>query len=304
LYMNKNVLAHYGLPVPTNLTMLLSDTQQLVKDGFDNANNAPWGISANEGGWAQLQLWENTFLALAGPKLYNEFTYGTLNVQNPTVSNLINETDSLFVAESQYDYPGWQSMSWTQMATELVEGHVAFLTAGDFVTNYMYDFMNTTSYPAISPYTNQSNVTVLVEPFPGTSSYFVVNLDAIGVPSGPTAPAGEAFVKYWTSYDGNKIWTQWKGISYWNNVITDYYNTPEQWYMYQRLISTPASDFVYALSDGGLFASPSTTLEGDLLTLQQSGSSGVNSWNSAIVSQVQTEKASWLSANSQNLGYL
>ncbi|MEM0127916.1 MAG: glucose ABC transporter substrate-binding protein GlcS [Thermoplasmatales archaeon] len=304
LYINKNVLQHYGLPLPTNEMQLLNETKQLVKDGFYNSTEAPWGISANEGGWAQLQLWENNFLALAGPKLYNEFTYGTLNTSSPQVQSIINETDQIFVAESQYDYPGWQSMSWTQMASELVDGHIAFLTAGDFVTNYMYDFMNTTSYPAVAPYVNQSNVTVLVESFPGTSSYFVVNLDAIGVPTGPTEAAGVKFVKYWTSYTGDKIWTQWKGISYWNNVTTDYYNTPEQWYMYQKLISTPSSDFVYALSDGGLFASPYTTLTGALITLESSGSPDISSWNSQVKSEVSVEEQSWLSANSEHLGYL
>jgi len=304
LYMNKNVLQHYNIPIPTNEMQLLNATEQLVKDGFYNSTSAPWGISANEGGWAQLQLWENNFLAIAGPKLYNEFTYGTLNTSNPAVQNMINETDNLFLAESSYDYPGWQSMSWTQMASELVEGHIAFLTAGDFVTNYMYDFMNTTSYPATSQYINQSNAVVLVEPFPGTQNEFVINLDAIGVPMGPTAAAGTLFVKYWTSYSGDKIWTQWKGISYWNNITTNYYNTPEQWYMYQRLIQTPSNDFVYALSDGGLFASPFSTLTGSLITLQETGSSDVNSWNSVINSQLQVEKSSWLSANKVGLGYL
>ncbi|MCL4420794.1 MAG: extracellular solute-binding protein [Candidatus Thermoplasmatota archaeon] len=306
LYINQAVLHRYGLPIPTNVWMLQNDTNALVSKGFNNATEAPWGISANEGGWAQMQLWENNFLGLAGTKLYNEFTYGTLNTSNATVSHLISQANGLFLNESKYDYPGWQTMSWTQMASELIGGHVAFLTAGDFVTNYMYDYYNTTSYPAISPYINNTSTPVLVESFPSTQSYFVVNLDSVGIPTGPTAAAGTLFVKYWTSPAGNKIWTQWKGISYYNNVTTNYYNTPEQWYMYEKLVHTNTSDFVYALSDGGLFNSPFTTLTGNLLTLQESGgsSSKLSSWNSQIVSQVGVEKSTWLSANNLSLGYL
>ena len=304
LYMNDQVLHHYGLSVPTNVWQLNNDTKALVKDGFYNNTNAPWGISGNEGGWAQLQVWENNFLALAGPKLYNEFTYGTLNTSNSTVSHIINQTNSLFVNESKYDLKGWQTDSWTQMASQLISGHVAFLTAGDFVTNYMYDFYNTTSYPTTSQYVNNTSTPVLVNSFPGTSPYFVVNLDSIGVPTGSTAAAGTAFVKYWTSPTGNKIWTQWKGISYYKGMNTSYYNTPEQAYMYNKLVNTTNSnDFVYALSDGGLFVSPDTTLTSTLLNFQ-SGSKNLTDWNKAINTGLGVEKSSWLAANAQNLGYL
>lgn len=309
LYVNQAVLHKYNLPIPQNVWQLDNDTIALAKDGFNNATNAPWGISANEGGWAQLQLWENNFLGLAGPKLYNEFTYGTLNMSNSTVSHLVNETNDLFLNESHYDYPGWQTMSWTQMASELVDGHVAFLTAGDFVTNYMYDYYNTTSYPETSQWINNTSAPVLVQSFPSTQNYFVVNLDSIGVPTGPAAAAGTTFVKYWTSFNGNKVWTQWKGLSYYNNITTNYYNTPEQWYMYEKLVNMAnagkTSDFVYALSDGGLFASPDTTIIGNLLSLQESNtSSNLKTWNSGLVSQDALEKSTWLAANNLSLGYL
>ena len=307
LYMNDAVLHHYGLTPPTNVWQLQNDTNALVADGFDNSTNAPWGISANEGGWAQLQLWENNFLGLAGTTLYNEFTYGTLNTSNPQVAHIINETNGLFINESKYDFPGWQTMSWTQMASELVDGHVAFLTAGDFVTNYMYDYYNTTSYPVESQYVNNTSTPVLVQSFPSTQNYFVVNLDSIGVPTGSSAAAGTVFVKYWTSPAGNKVWTQWKGLSYYKGITNDYYNTPEQWYMYNKLENTTnPADFVYALSDGGLFASPDTSLIGSLLSLQEASNptAKVSSWNSEISSQVTVEKSTWLSANSLGLGYL
>ncbi len=304
LYMNDQVLHHYGLPVPTNAWELYNETQQLVKDGFYNSTYAPWGISGTESGWAQLQLWENNFLALAGPKLYNEFTYGTLNISDPNVMHLINETNFLFENEAKYDLPGWQTMSWTQMASELISGHIAFLTAGDFVTNYMYDFYNTTSYPAIPQYINNSATPILVNSFPGTQKYFVVNLDSVGVPVGPKEQAAITFVKFWTSPAGNKVWTQWKGISYYKNMNTSYYNTPEQAYMYEKLVNTTnPADFVYALSDGGLFISPQLTIQSALLNWQEGAYSSVE-WQNALVNSLSVEKSSWLSANSYNLGYL
>ena len=314
LYMNDSVLHKYGLTPPTNVWQLQNDTYKLANDGFNSAHgDAPWGISGAEGGWAQLQLWENNFLGIAGPKLYNEFTYGTLNMTNSTVSNYVNQTNLLFKNETKYDFNGWQSMSWNQMASEMISGHVAFLTAGDFVTNYMYDFLNTTSYPVNGNnghYVNNTTTPILVQSFPGTHKYFVVNLDSVGVSTGSTQAAAVKFVNYWTSPTGNKIWTQWKGISYYSGMNTNYYNTPEQAYMYNKLSTTPSSDFVYALSDGGLFAGPDSTITGNLLNLQSqlnsttNPSKYINDWTNSLSHQVNKEMQLWLSANSHNLGYL
>ena len=309
LYMNVKVLKHYGLPIPSNISQLINDTLQLVKDGFYNSTNAPWGMSGAEDGWGGLQVWESTFLALGGPKLYNEFIYGTLNLSNPNVMHIINETNKIFALFNKYNYPGWETMSWTQMAEELVSGHIVFFTMGDWATNYMYDYYNTTSYPALPQYINNPNVTVVVEPYPETQNYVAIVVDSIGVPTSlPSSleKAGITFVKYWTSpTSGDEVWTKWKGESYYLNMPTNYYNTPEQAYAYERLVnaSNRPADWVYAWSDGGLFNGPLDTMTSAILNFQE----GVYNYAQlvqAINQTLTTEQESWLSAAKYGLGYL
>jgi len=309
LYINIKVLKHYGLPIPSNISELINDTLQLVKDGFYNSTNAPWGIGGAEDGWEGSLIWEDIFLALGGPKLYNEFEYGTLPLSDPNVMQIINETNTIFALFNKYNLPGWETMTWTQMAEELVSGHIAFFVNLDSTTNYMYDFYNTTSYPALPQYLNNPNVTVVVKPFPGTQNYIVMVIDSVGIPTTSVSPplekAAITFVEYWTSPAGDKIWTKWKGESYYLNMPTSYYNTPEQTYMYERLInaSSNPSDFVYDLTTGGLFVTPRVTLESAILNFQE----GVYNYAQlvqAINQTLNTEEESWLSAAKYGLGYL
>ena len=308
LYINIKVLKHYGLPIPTNISQLINDTLQLVKDGFYNSTNAPWGMSGAEDGWGGLQVWESIFLALGGPKLYNEFIYGTLNVSDPNVMHIINETNTIFALFNEYNLPGWQTMSWTQMAEELVSGHIAFFTMGDWATNYMYDYYNTTTYPALPQYLNNPNVTVVVEPFPETQNYVAIVVDSIGVPTDlppSLEKAAITFVEYWTSPTGEQVWSKWKGESYYLNMPTNYYNTPEQAWAYERLVNASGnpSNWVYAWSDGGLFNGPLDSMTSAILNFQE----GVYNYAQliqAINQTLNTEKQSWLSAASYGLGYL
>ncbi|MFP3172733.1 MAG: glucose ABC transporter substrate-binding protein GlcS, partial [Acidilobus sp.] len=194
LYINIKLLREYNLPLPTNLSTLIYDTVQLAQHGV-----TPWMVPGADGGWDQLNLWEDIFLALAiqkyglagGARLYNEFAYGTIDLANTSIQQLINETDKLFVNFTSYDYPGWQSLTWTQGLSDLIEGKVAFQANGDWLTTYAYDFLNTTTYPAIEPYISWPNVTVVVEPFPGTNGTYALVIDSVGVPQPyPTTEAG------------------------------------------------------------------------------------------------------------------
>jgi len=309
LYINNQVLHHYGLPIPSNISQLINDTLQLVKDGFYNSTNAPWGISGAEDGWGGLQLWESLFLALGGPKLYNEFTYGTLNLSDPNVMHVINETNIIFAELSKYNLPGWQTMTWQQMSAELASGHIAFFVMGDWATNYMYDNLNTTSYPALPQYiSNPAAYPVLVTSFPGTQNYVAIVVDSVGAPSN-LPPASEkaaiTFLEYWSSPQGELVWSKWKGESYYLNVPASNYNTPEQAWAYERLInaSNNPADWVYALADGGLYISPGNTMESAILNVQE-GVYTLSDLVNAINQSLNTEEQTWLTANSYGLGYL
>ncbi|TRM74083.1 ABC transporter substrate-binding protein, partial [Sulfolobus sp. A20-N-F8] len=278
LYVNIKLLREYNLPLPTNLSALTYDTIQLYNHGIH-----PWIIPGGDGGWDQLNLWENIFLALGGPRLYNEMTYGTINFNNITVQKIINQTNYLFLNYSSYNYPGWQPMQWTQGIALLIQGQTAFQTNGDWVTDYAYDFLNTTIYPATEPYISWPNVSVVVEPFPSTQNYFALVVDSVAVPKSPYQNAGITLAETWASYQGQELWTKWKMIGYYTND-TDFYVTPAQWYNYERLLNTSPQDFVYQLSDGGVFDDVFAELDSGILTLAQVGNAGLSAWNSTLVS--------------------
>ena len=298
LYVNAQLLREYNLPFPYNFSTLVYDTIQLANHGIH-----PWIIPGGDGGWDQLNVWEDIFLSLAGPQLYNEMIYGSINLNNATVQKLINETNYWFLNFTSYDYPGWQSMTWTQGLTLLVQGKVAFQANGDWLVNYAYDFLNTTTYPPLPQYINNSSVTLIGGPFPGTQHYYALVIDSIGIPVGPQEQQALELAHFWSSYQGQEIWTKWKATTYYKNA-TDWFNTPAQWYSYQQLINTSEQDFVYQLSDGGLFDDVFAQLDSGLLTLQQVGPAGLSAWNSTLYSAMHEEEQEWLAAAKLGLGYL
>jgi glucose/arabinose transport system substrate-binding protein len=180
LYMNLKLLKKYGLPIPTNLTTLEYDTVKLAQHGV-----TPWMVPGADGGYDQEQLWFSIFLALGGSHLMDELVYGTIPINNATFQRIFNETNQLFINFTSYNYPGWQSMTWTQGIALVAQGNAAFEVDVDSATNYLYDFQNITTYPAVEPYISWSNVTVIAMPFPGTQNYFPLVMDAVAIPVGP-----------------------------------------------------------------------------------------------------------------------
>ncbi|TRM83272.1 ABC transporter substrate-binding protein [Sulfolobus sp. A20-N-F6] len=300
LFINAQLLREYNLPFPYNFSTLIYDTVQLANHGIH-----PWIIPGGDGGWDQFELWSAIFLSLAGPKLYNEMTYGTINLDNATVQKLINETNYWFLNFTSYDYPGWQSMTWTQGLTLLIQGKAAFQVNGIWVTAYAYDFLNTTAYPPLPQYINNSSVVFIESPFPGTQNYYMLAVGSVGIPVGPQEQQALQLAHFWTSYQGMEIWSKWKGLTYYKNA-TDYFNTPAQWYEYQLLLNDSGhpQDFVYSLPNGGVFADVFAQINSGLLTLQQVGNAGLSAWNSTLVSAMQEEESEWLAAAKLGLGYL
>ncbi|AOL16536.1 ABC transporter substrate-binding protein [Sulfolobus sp. A20] len=300
IYVNAQLLREYNLPFPYNLSTLIYDTVQLANHGIH-----PWIIPGGDGGWDQFNLWEDIFLSLAGPQLYDEMIYGTINLNNATVQKLINETNYWFLNFTSYDYPGWQSMTWTQGLTLLVQGKVAFQANGNWLTGYAYDFLNTSAYPPLPQYINNTSITLIESPFPGTQNYYALVINSMGIPVGPQEQQALQLAHFWSSYQGQIAWAKWVGVSFYKNS-TDFYNTPAQWYDYQQLIndSKNPQDFVYQLSDGGVFDDVFAQIDSGLLTLQQVGNAGLSAWNSTLVSAMHEEESEWLAAAKLGLGYL
>ena len=136
--------------------------------------------------------------------------------------------------------------------------------------------------------------------------------DSVAVPKGKTQSNGFAFAKYFASFAGQKIFTKWKAVTFYNNVTNDYFNTPAQWYSYQQAKNTPANDWVYQLQ-AGMFDGPTATFESALISFYESFSSGGSSstylsasstLDHAIQNVLSTTNQDWHVANGLGLGYL
>ncbi|MGC8631635.1 MAG: glucose ABC transporter substrate-binding protein GlcS [Thermoprotei archaeon] len=291
LYFNPQTLKKYDLPIPTTVAQLLYDSKVLYQHGIY------WAIPGGDGGWDQMNVWESFLLAYGGPRMLDEMDYGVLSVNN---AYAVNATNS-FLEVDQYDYPGAQAMSWTEILPDLVSGTTSFQVNGNWLTNYAYDFMNTTVYPAEAPYTSWSNVTLMEEPFPGTANYYSLVIDSIAVPTGSTQKAGLTLSEFWSSYQGQQVWTKWKAVTFYENA-TDWYNTPAQWADYKALLSTPEQDFV-EWGGNGLFADAQSTYYTALTTLSETGS--VTAFNALMSQAFSQQYADWHAASTVlHLSYL
>ncbi len=299
LYFNPQVLRAHNLPIPTNLTQLLNETATLKAAGL-----TPWMVPGNDNGWDQLNLWESIFLSLAGPQLYDQIPYGTLNLTNPTVQNYIYQTNQILLqfTSNNYNYVGASTLTWSEAISHVVNGQAAFQVNGNFYVNYAYDYLNTTTYPAIAPYTSWTNVTLMEMPFPGTSNYYNLVIDSVAVPTGASSQSGLLFAKYFSSFAGQQIFTKWKAVTFYNNVTKNYYNDPAQWSDYQALLSTPSNDFVMSFP-GGLFPSVFSAVDTAFTGLTQGGASDLSTWNTTFATQMSSEKSQWLTANRMGLGF-
>ncbi|WP_432517851.1 glucose ABC transporter substrate-binding protein GlcS [Saccharolobus islandicus] len=310
LYFNPQILKKYNLPIPTNLSLLIYDTQQLEAHGIN-----PWAMSGAEGGYEQLHLWFAIFLSVAAQyygaagaaKLSNELMYGVLNLNNVTVQKIINETDNVFlqfVGQSSV-IPSWQSQSiWSALAL-VIKGQTVFEAGGNWLAEYAAIWYNTTTYPATQPYLNWSNITLMAMPFPGTQGIYVIDMDSVAIPTvnNPQEQAAINFAKFWASYEGQKIWTYYKGVSIWANS-TDYYSTPMQWYDYQSLLNTPAQNFTWAFADGTLFDDVFYFLIAQELNLQEQGSSYLPTFNAALFKAENMTFHEWQIAAKDGFGFV
>ncbi|AAT43673.1 glucose ABC transporter substrate-binding protein GlcS [Picrophilus oshimae] len=215
LYFNPQVLIKYNLPFPDNLSELISDSRALESHGI-----YAWAVPGDDGGYDQTVLWGNIFLSVSqNTTMYDELNYGTLNLSNPKVLNVLNETNEIFQEFVSDGYPGESSQTWTQAVPKIISGKAGFEAVINSYCNYAYDFDNTTTYPNTAPYNNTSyimshDIKLMSMPFPGTSRYYIILDDSIVVPAGPTQNEGLTFAEYFSSYSGQLVFTKWKAVTF------------------------------------------------------------------------------------------
>ncbi|MGC8615317.1 MAG: glucose ABC transporter substrate-binding protein GlcS, partial [Thermoprotei archaeon] len=311
LYFNPQVLKKYNLPIPVNYALLVYDVKALEKAG-----EPAFMIPGADGGYDQLELWDSLFLMNGNATIYNELTYGTLNLNNPVIQQIINVTNDEFCFLVNNSYTGETSMAWTQGLAGIIKGTAVFQVDVNSMTNYAYDFLDTVTYPVNSTYVNMQtgqllpaadNITLMSEVFPGTTQYFILCQDTIAVPSGKVSTLGLNFAKYISSWAGNTVFTKWKAATFYNNVTSDYFNTPDQWasYLHAKSLASTPSNWVIGYDVGGLFADGQTTMESGILALQGKPTpSGIAAWNTVLKQVDQEEYSDWMAAKSLGFGFM
>ncbi|MFP3144660.1 MAG: glucose ABC transporter substrate-binding protein GlcS [Caldisphaera sp.] len=314
LYYNPQLLRKYNISYPImTVEQLINDTEYLASKGVTNI----WVVPGGDGGWDQLNLWEDIFLGLAsekygpdgGAKLYNEILYGVINLSDPSVQALVNQTDYDFLLLTKYDYSGWQTGTWSSGLANIINGQAFFQANGNWVTEYAYIWYHVTAYAPVAPYTNWTNVTLMEQPFPGTWGNYAVNEDSMAVPSvyNPYMQAAVVFAKFWNSYNGMKIWTSsGKGVEVWSNG-TDFYPTTAQWYDYVTFKNISATDpgaFTIDPSDESLFTDTFSSMISQALALQNGGTAYIATFNSQFASIMHQQCLEWQTAAQNGFGFL
>jgi glucose/arabinose transport system substrate-binding protein len=310
LYYNPQTLIDHHLPLPQNITTLCSDSRALEKDGI-----SAWAMPGDDGGWDEVQSFSAIFLSLTNTTLYDEMMYGVINLSNPVVAHDFDEATSIFDNYTAMGYKGESAQTWTDAIPKIIDKQVGFQINGDWYTSFAYDYDNVSAVPDIAPYNSSSyitshNVSLMCEPFPGTSHYFVLISDSVAVPSGATAKEGLTFAKFFSSFEGQKVFTKWKQSTFYNNITTDYYNTLAQWNAYEtaRNLSTNATAWVYSLSNGGLFDTVCEDLASSFLSTVYAHPTSTSTYEPTLLSDykiaMSKEKSDWMTANKLGYGFM
>ncbi|WP_291766552.1 ABC transporter substrate-binding protein [Caldivirga sp. UBA161] len=308
LYINTQLLREYNLPIPTTVEQLINDTQELANYGF----TCIWVIPGRDNGQDQVNLWQSLFLGLASERygsaaaarLMNELLYGTLNLRNSTIVQLINETNQYYLTITQYDCSGWQEMNWAEATSLLLQGAAVFQVGDSRLIGYALQ-QGTLVYPAMAPYINNTSVSIAAEPFPGTGGVYVIDVDSAVVPINGNSMINlsERFAGFWASYAGELAWVNASGgCMTWRSALIN--STPLQGVNCIQLMNEPNYGFTISLSGGGLLMKPYSYLAESLLNLQEYGASYLTNFTSTLMLVEQVTYQGWVNAGKVGLGYL
>lgn len=314
LYINPNLLYNNSISkLPTNLTALMKDSS--ILNTALAGTGGGWTIPGGDGGWDQMQVWEDFFLAnsinvTGNATLYDELMYGTLNMSNATSMKVITDTNNDYLTAFGERMPGIATLTWTAVIHDITGSKSGFQANGNWYVNYAYDYLNVSAYSMNSKTINTSydhthNINLIAMPFPGTEGYFALIDDSIAIPVGSNQVNGLTFAKFFSSFAGNQVFAKWKASSFYNNITSPTaYNTPSQWGDYTCALdeSGNSSRWVYQLSDGGLFAAQDSSFESDLESL--TSASSVSTWNSHLSSVISSEQSSWMAGHNLSLGFM
>lgn len=278
IFMNKHVLDKYGIDPPNTLDDLINAVKKLQERGV------PGLVQAGADLFTVLHLWEQIFLAVAGPDKFTMFMYGTLSPDDPS----IEKATDIFLELAKSFPSGFMSLDWTSAVDVLVKGNGAFHVDGDWVVGLIYNV-----YPDVKmcPIANITpDCDIIVAPFPGTQGIYNMVIDAIAVPKGPEQEAGVLFAKYFASREGQKVFNPLKGsIADYPDISPDIYPTVIQKWEVNEYKNSRYQ--VFSITHGALFSDVWQKLLQGAVVLAQTGNTKV--WYDTIKTALETEYKLW-----------
>ncbi|MCE4613433.1 MAG: ABC transporter substrate-binding protein [Desulfurococcales archaeon] len=278
IFMNKELLDRYGIDPPRTLEELVAAAKKLKENGV------PGMVQAGADLFTVLHLWEQIFLAVAGPEKFIEFMYGTLDPNDPS----LREATEVFLELVDTFPDNWASLDWTSAVDVVVKGNGAFHVDGDWVVGLIYNVYPDTVMCPIDDVTPDCDI--IVAPFPGTEGIYNMVIDAVAVPKGPEASAGVEFAKFFASREGQRIFNPLKGsIADYPDIPPDIYPTTiQKWEVeeYKRSRSQ-----VFSLTHGALFSDVWQKLLQQAVVLAET--KAVDLWYRTLTEALPAERQQW-----------
>ncbi|ABL78655.1 ABC transporter substrate-binding protein [Thermofilum pendens] len=278
IFMNKQVLDKYGVKPPTTIDELNAACSKLKAAGV------PCLVQAGADQFTVLHLWEQIFLAVAGPDKFIKFMYGTLDPNDPSIT----QATQIFLGYVDTFPPDWMALDWTSAVDRVVKGMGAFHVDGDWAVGLIYNVYPNVKMCPIDAITPDCNI--IVAPFPGTQGIYNMVIDAVAVPKGPAQDLGVQFAKFFASRDGQKIFNPLKGsIACYADLPTDIYPTSiQKWEVSQYAASKSQ---VFSITHGALFSDVWSKLLSGAVLLAQTKQTSM--WYSTVSDAIKLERQLW-----------
>jgi glucose/arabinose transport system substrate-binding protein len=280
IFMNKEVLDANGIKPPRTLDELIAASKALQAKGI------PAMVQAGADLFTVLHLWEQIFLAVAGPQKFIEFMYGTLDPGDPS----IKRATEIFLELAATFPPDWPALDWTAAVDRVVRGLGAFHVDGDWAVGLIYTAYKGVEMCPVDAITPTCKI--IVAPFPGTEDVYNMVVDAVAVPKGPLQDLGVDFAKYFASREGQKVFNPPKGsIAVYPDVPPDIYPTViQKWEVEQYRKSRYQ---VFSLTHGALFSDVWQKLLTGAVILAQYKAAALDSWYSTVKDALTLERRLW-----------
>jgi glucose/arabinose transport system substrate-binding protein len=280
IFMNKHILDQYGITPPRTLDELLAACDKLKAAGV------PCMVQAGADLFTVLHLWEQIFLAVAGPQKFVQFMYGMLSPDDPS----IKQATEIFLKLADTFPPDWMALDWTSAVARVVDGKGAFHVDGDWAVGLIFNVYPKVKMCPIDAITPDCDI--IVAPFPGTQGIYNMVIDAVGVPKGPNVDLGIQFAKYFASRQGQKIFNPYKGsIAAYPDLGKDIYFIDVQKWEVDEYARSRAQ--VFSFTHGALFSDVWDMLLKKAVELAQYKQAALSSWYDTVAKALQLERQLW-----------